>query len=238
MPARSIRGILSPVIYMQNIPVFLSQGGTATLILKEIPHKHTAYVLLRTVLPKGLPVLLEECGRFCRGCGAQQVFVSPGDTGCVLSLPHAYDIYRLHIKKNMLPSPVHDLSLIPISPENDPIYQRIYNICFRDVSHALTYDRAQIQRIYRSGHRGFLALDSAEVPWGMGELHGNELAAVGLLPEFRGHGRGQALTLALLSRCPGPELTLTVVSDNDSALALYDHLGFTVSGTESQWYRL
>lgn len=223
---------------MQNIPVFLSQGGTATLILKEIPHRGRAYILLRSLLPGGLPALLEECGGFCRGCGAKEVLVSPGDTGLQPELPHAYDIYCLHIPKNRLPAPGPGLSLMPISLENDPIYQRIYNTCFREVSHALTYDRAQIQRIYRSGHQGFLALDSSGLPLGMGELHGNELAAVGLLPEHRGRGLGRILTLALLARCPGPELTLTVVSDNTSALELYDRLGFTVCGTESRWYYL
>jgi ribosomal protein S18 acetylase RimI-like enzyme len=71
----------------------------------------------------------------------------------------------------------------------------------------------------------------------MGELHGSELAAVGILPEFRGQGLGRVLTLQLLDKCPGPRVTLTVVSDNDPALALYDDLGFTVQGTESVWHR-
>ena len=125
-----------------------------------------------------------------------------------------------------------------MAPENDPVYQRVYNRCFVGVSHAMTYDRAQIRRIYQMDQRAFLACTSDGTPLGMGELHGSELAAVGLLPEFRGQGLSRDLTLALLRLCPGPELTLTVASDNAPALGLYDGLGFRVRETESRWWRV
>ena len=214
----------------------MSQGGTATLILTEIPHRSIAYVVLRTVIPGKLPELLGECAAFCRSCGAATCLVSPGDTGLPLSLPHAYDVYLLRTQKDSLPRTFQPFPLEPLHPDNDAVYQRIYNQCFSNVSHALTYSRQQIERIYRSGQQAFLALTDEGLPCGMGELHGNELAAVGLLPEYR--GRGKDLTLTLLSHCPGPEITLTVVSDNLPALGMYDKLGFSVSGVESRWYRL
>lgn len=221
---------------MRNIPVFMSQGGTATLILTEIPHRGTAYIVLQTVISGHLSLMLEECAGFCRSCGAERCLVSPGETGMQLPLPHAYDIYRLRASKDALPPPEQSFPLQTLCPDNDAIYQRIYNRCFLSVSHALTYDRAQIDRIYLCGQTGFLALTEEGVPCGMGELHGNELAAVGLLPECR--GRGKDLTLSLLAHCPGPEVTLTVVSDNAPALRLYDKLGFVVTGTESEWYHI
>ena len=69
----------------------------------------------------------------------------------------------------------------------------------------------------------------------MGDLHEHELAAVGLLSELR--GKGKYLTLALLDRCPGPEVSLTVVSDNARALALYKKLGFQTESVVSKWYQ-
>ncbi len=221
--------------FMNNIPVYVSSGGTATLILREIPHKKTAYILLRTVLPGGLPELMEDCMSTCRGFGAAHCLFSCEDSSVSIPLPHAYDILRLRVQKAALPPLEAPISLTPISPENDSIYQRIYNLCFRDVSHALTYERDQLSRIYREGHRAYLAFAPDGAPCGMGELHGNELAAVGLLPEYR--GRGKALTLSLLAHCPGPEITLTVVSDNERALNLYGAMGFTVTGRESTWYK-
>ena len=219
---------------MNNIPVFTGQGGTATLILREIPVSGRAYVLLRTVLPHMEQALTTECASFCRMCGAEQVFAAWED-GSLDFLPHAYNIMLLHVEKSTLPAgkPVR---LIPMTPDNDSIYQRIYNRCFFHVSHALSYDRGQIQRIYREGQQAFLALDAQDKPYGIGELHGNELAAVAVLPKYR--GTGTDLTLALLALCPGTDLTVTVASDNDAALHVYEKLGFRVKGVESRWYQL
>ena len=132
-------GILFLVIFMNNIPVFTGQGGTATLILREIPVSQRAYILLRTVLPGMEENLVAECASFCRMCGAEQIFASWAD-GDLPFLPPAYDIYLLHVSKSALPvgKPVQ---LVPMTPENDAIYQRIYNRCFYHVSHAASYDR-------------------------------------------------------------------------------------------------
>lgn len=220
---------------MNNIPVYLSQGGTATLILREIPHKKTAYIILRSFLPQMLPLMIQDCVDFCKGCGAEQCLLSSEDPDVKISLPKAYEILIMQGNKAQLPPLDTPAILSPVTPENDSIYQRIYNQCFGTVSHALTYEHAQLERIYREGHHAFLALTPEEQPWGMGELHTNELAAVGILPEFR--GQGKRLTLSLLRHCPGPELTLTVVSDNQKAIGLYEALGFRITGTESTWYQ-
>jgi GNAT superfamily N-acetyltransferase len=220
---------------MKNIPVFLGQNGTATLILREIPFSGKAYVLLRTVLPDCLSGLIQECGDFCRQCGAKTIFVSRDDDHTPLPLPHAYDILQLAVEKSTLPTGA-PFPLVPMDETNDSIYLRIYNQCFQNVSHALSYDREQLRRIYHSGQQAFLALSEDGTPCGMGELHDSELAAVGLLPEHRGHGYD--LTLSLLAHCEGPEITLTVASDNEPALGLYEKLGFHVTGMESAWYRL
>ena len=227
-------GILFLVIFMNNIPVFTAQGGTATLILREIPISGKAYVLLRTVLPGQAENLAAECASFCRMCGAEEILASWAD-GDLPFLPPAYDIYLLHVSKSALPvgKPVQ---LVPMTPENDAIYQRIYNRCFSHVSHALSYDRGQIARIYREHQRAFLALDAENRPYGIGELHGNELAAVAVLPKCR--GTGTDLALSLLQLCPGEDLKVTVASDNEAAMHLYEKLGFHMSGVESKWFQV
>ena len=219
---------------MNNIPLFPSQGGTATLILREIPHKKTAYIILQSVVEQKLSTMIRECAAFCRGCGAEICFVSAADHDLAIPLKKSHEIRRMAADKSQLPSCETPFRLVPITPDNDSIYQRIYNLCFTEVSNSLTYDRAQIKRIYDSGHRGFLALTEEDVPCGMGELHGNELAAVALLPQYR--GRGKDLTLSLLALCEGPEITLTVSTDNTAALKVYTALGFVDSGLESAWH--
>jgi len=211
----------------------MSSGGTSSLILREIPHRGIAYVRLLTV--REPDSLIRESVAFCRQCGAGQVYVTQG-TEPLEGLPHTHDILRLQVEKEKLPPLNQPVNLLPMTPENDAIYQRIYNRCFSEVPGAATYDRAEIRRIYDLSQEGFLALDEMETPFGMGELHDSELAAVGILPEFRRQHLGKPLTLSLLLRCPGPILTLTAASVNEPALALYDSLGFRVCGLISRWY--
>ena len=218
---------------MNNIPVYMATGGTASLVLKEIPHRGIAYVLLRTITD--LRDLAEECTEFCRSCGAEQVFLSQGPEP-LEGFPHAYDMLLLHVDRRILPPDPKLVTLVPMTPENDAIYQRTYNRCFSEVSGAATYDRSAIQRIYWEQQQAYLATDSNNTVIGMGEVHGDELAAVGILPEFRGKGWSKALTLALLHRCPGQDLCLTAASDNAPALGLYGSLGFRVREKVSMWY--
>ena len=227
-------GILVLVISMNNIPVFTGQGGTATLILREIPISGKAYILLRTVLPGQAENLVAECASFCKMCGAEEIFASWED-GDLPFLPPAYDIYLLHVLKSALPEG-KPVQLTPMTPENDAIFQRIYNRCFSHVSHALSYDRGQIARIYREHQKAFLALDEKKKPYGIGELHGDELAAIAVLPKYR--GTGTDLAISLLQLCPGEELRVTVASDNDAAMRLYERLGFHLAGVESRWFRV
>lgn len=223
---------------MNNIPVFFSKGGTATLILREIPFTGTAYVLLRTVFPDALSILIEECDGFCRECGAAHVLFSMADGSALEGLSHAYDIYAMRGTRDLFPSVPCPFTFLPMTKENSREYQDLYNRCFSEVSHALSYDYGQLQRILRTGQQAFIVRTPEGISCGMGELHGNELAAVGLLPEYRGKGLSLPLTLGLLSHCPGSEITLTVVSDNNAAIALYESLSFRITAIESRWYRI
>lgn len=221
------------VIHMNNIPLFASQGGTASLVLREIPFTGKAYIILQLIVEEKLPEMIAECCGFCRSCGATECFVSRGD-GDDLPIPVAYETIRMTVHKNLLP-PGEPVTLAPIQEANDSIYIRLYNQCFAHVSGAAAYDRKQIQRIYLLHQKAFLALLPDGTPFGFGELHDNELAAVGVLPEYR--GRGHDLTLALLAHCPGPVCSLTVASDNLRALRMYEKLGFQQEEVVSRWYR-
>lgn len=223
-----------PVIQMNNIPLFSSQGGTAALILREIPFSKKAYILLELVVEENLGPMIAECVSFCRACGAELCYVTRRDSTAPLPLPHSHDIIEMAMDKALLPqgAPVR---LAGLQEDNDSIYIRLYNQCFAHVSGAAAYDRKQIQRIYLLRQKAFLALLPDGTPYGFGELHDNELSAVGVLPEYR--GRGYDLTLALLAHCPGPELTLTVASDNPAALRVYRKIGFREKRTVSSWYQ-
>ena len=55
---------------MKDFPVFTTENGVASLILKEVPYRGEAYIHLRDSQdPKAL---LEECVSFCAACGAEK----------------------------------------------------------------------------------------------------------------------------------------------------------------------
>lgn len=218
---------------MKNIPVFMSGGGTATIILQEVPKSGKAYVILQTIIPECLDTLLNDCKQFCIGAGAKIVYVSDGKKK--LPLPHCYDLLVL-----TAPLPVtrdyRPIRLIPLTEETGMTYISIYNLCFEGVSHALSYDRQQLKRIEAMQQRAYLAVDENGDYIGIGELHEGELAAVAVVPEARGIGTD--LTCTLLSLLEGNEVMLTVVSDNARALHMYEKLDFHVHDIESSWYLL
>ena len=54
--------------------MFDTEFGIASLVLKEIPYKGIAYIILREVWdPEGL---LMECVSFCRMVGAERVYAT------------------------------------------------------------------------------------------------------------------------------------------------------------------
>ena len=61
---------------LKDIPMFDTETGVSSLILKEIPYKQIAYVKVQSVQPGGLEEHLKECISFCRMCGAERVFAA------------------------------------------------------------------------------------------------------------------------------------------------------------------
>ena len=56
---------------MRDIPVFTTEYGVASLVLREIPYRQEAYISIQSSLQP--EELLAECVSFCRACGAEKV---------------------------------------------------------------------------------------------------------------------------------------------------------------------
>ena len=73
---------------MKDIPVFTTEFGVASLILKEIPYRREAYIRIQTTQQP--QELLKECISFCRMCGpgktTQPVIPHSKDIRCILLL--------------------------------------------------------------------------------------------------------------------------------------------------------
>ena len=59
---------------MKDIPVFTTENGVASLVLREVPYKGIAFITLQDSLQP--EKLLKECVDFCRAVGAEQIFAT------------------------------------------------------------------------------------------------------------------------------------------------------------------
>ena len=217
---------------MKDIPVFTGQFGIGSLILREIPYKKCAYVMVRSARDGYLAEFLKECGQFCVMAGAELVLATADEP--LDFLPHVHDMLEMSCRKEILPPPLEPVELEMLHRGNGGEFLRCYNALFRAVPNAATYTETDLQRIL-SQEQACLALVDGQ-PAGIGEWTNTELCAVGVLPEFRGLGR--RMTLTLLERISGPVITLRVSSANGPAMRLYQKLGFDRSRVLSRWYAL
>lgn len=218
---------------MKNIPIFTSAGGTATLILREVPPTGRAYVILQTHLRGYEPVQIQECAAFCRTAGAREVYVSCAD-GAALALPHSHDMLRLQLRRGQLEAPGRSLQLESVQSSDDrALYLKHYNRRFAPIPNAAQADLRSLERAEADGTRHWLlrAADGRLV--GLGAVQDNRLEAVASLQP----GWGRDLSCTLLAETCGPVLELTVCSSNLPAMRLYQSLGFTQCDVLSRWYR-
>ena len=74
---------------MRDFPIFTTEYGVSSLVLKEIPYKKTAYIRIRDVQEEFFQEHLEECVKFCQMAGAESVFAAGHEN------LHAYPLYTM-----------------------------------------------------------------------------------------------------------------------------------------------
>lgn len=217
---------------MKDMPIFMGQWGVGSLVLREIPTKRCAYVMVRSALPGGLRAFLEECRQFCVDAGAEWVLATADEP--IDFLPHVHDMLEMTCRRELLPPPWRPIELEPVTAANGDDFLRLYNRLFRAIPNAQTYTQEDLRRIL-DREQAYFALVGGQRA-GFGELCGDELLSIGVLPEHRGLGHPLALTL--LSKMDAPVVRLRVSSVNQPALRLYRKLGFDRSRVLSRWYAL
>lgn len=227
---------------MKDIPLFEAEGGLASLVLSQIPQKKAAWVVVHTAAPEKLSDLLAQCRSACRVCGAERIFVrfDLAKDRDRAGLPHVYDLLRLDGDRAALGPPAGTLVLRPISSGEGPDLVRAYNDIFRDSIHARLYRPTEAPLLLDQS-RAFGAVMPAggeASPVGLGLVAEQELLALGLLSAHRGRGLGRELVRLLAAQADAGTVFVRTTSENKAALGLYRSLGFTLTGTEEQWYQL
>ena len=211
---------------MKDIPMFDTEYGVASLILKEIPYKQTAYVkILSSLEPEQL---LQECIQFCRMCGAEVIHAS--GHGYLENYPLTTAIWGMQCSRETLGET--DACLFPVTEQTISQWLEIYNTRMKDVANSAYMDSRDGKKLLETGDGYFVHREGKLL--GIGKAAGDTIDAV-IATE---PGMGQTVVQALAGGLQSETVTLTVASTNERALRLYVRLGFVKTGELSRWYRI
>ncbi len=213
---------------MRDFPIFTTETGVSSLILREIPYRKTAYIHVRDTQPGGLEAHLRECAAFCRMAGAEQVFAAGPEE------LRAYPLHTAVLEMQGIawadPAKCADRTLVTAG--NVGAWRRIYTERMTGVDHAAALEERQEGRIVSSGGAWFI--HRQEQLLGIGYLADDRLLALAATQP----GAGETVMHTLMALKEGQTLTLEVASTNDRALRLYQRLGFAVTAELTRWYRV
>ena len=206
--------------------MFDTEFGIASLVLKEIPYKGIAYIILREVWdPEGL---LMECVSFCRMCGAEIICASGHES------LEQYPLYTtvLEMRGEATVDPAQLKSLFPVTEATVKQWRDVYNEKMRPVDNAATLTAFDEKRIVQSGGAYFVH-DNGQL-LGIGWMDDVELLAIAAAKP----GRGREVLNTLMSLVEGAQMRLEVASTNEKAIRLYEKMGFIKVREISRWHRI
>lgn len=209
---------------MKDIPIFNTEYGVASLVLKEIPYQETAYIIIRDSLEP--EKLLEECVGFCRACGAEKIYAT-GHT-ILENRPLLTAIWEM--RRDTAGIPDTDAAIWPVQEQTLGQWRQIYNQKVVSVPNGAWMTEADGKQMLQKGdgyfvHRGDELL-------GIGRASGEMIDWVASVKP----GAGRDVVCALSHALTGDVAVLTVASGNNKAVRLYESLGFIRSKEISRWY--
>ena len=211
---------------MKDFPVFDTEFGIASLVLKEIPYKGIAYIILRQAWEP--EALLKECVAFCRMCGAETICAA--GHGCLEQYPVYTVVYEM--RGEALVESGDLKSLFPVTEATVSRWRTIYNEKMRPIDNAATMTAFDEKRILESCGAYFIH-ENGEL-LGIGWMEDTKLLAVAAVKP----GAGSAVMNTLMSLVEGAQMELEVASTNEKAIHLYEKLGFLRTREISRWYQI
>ena len=211
---------------MKDIPMFTTEYGVASLILKEIPYKAIAYVkLLSSLEPEKL---LHECIQFCRMCGAE-IIDATGDP-ILEKYPLTTAIYSMQCPRDALSNT--DACLFPVAERTLTQWLEIYNERMASVPNSAYMDSHDGKQLLKTGDGYFVHMQGQLL--GIGKASGDTVdAVISLVP-----GQGEIVLRTLVTALNCDMVHLLVADANTRAIRLYERLGFVKTAEVSHWYRV
>lgn len=211
---------------MRDFPMFTTEYGVVSLLLKEIPYKQTAYIRIREVQEDFFREDLAECVAFCRMCGAEAVYAAGheklGEYPIYTAVVQMRGIARVEREKVKC--------LFPVTEKTVSRWRSIYNERMAEVDNTATLESRDEEKILTSGGAYFIHDDGKLL--GIGWLEEEKLLAVAAVEK----GAGEAVMHTLMSIREGLSVTLEVASTNVRAMGLYEKMGFVKAAELDRWY--
>lgn len=211
---------------MKDFPVFTTETGVSSLVLKEVPYRREAYIHVQDVSPEGLPDHLRECVSFCRMVGAERIFAA----GHEELIQYPVHMRLLEMRITAWVDPMHLRNLFPVTEQTVSRWRQIYNEAMRSVDNAGTLEAREEEKILSSGGAYFIH-DNGKL-LGIGWLEDTRLLAVASVVR----GAGKDLMHTLMSLVEGADMTVEVASTNERAIGLYEKLGFLRTRELACWH--
>ena len=213
---------------MRDFPIFTTEYGVSSLILKEIPYKKEAYIRIRDVQQAFFAEHLEECISFCRICGAERIFAEGSQL--LEQYPLFTAVYRM--QGTVCAEEEKIASLFPVTEETVGRWRTVYNECMSGVDNAGTLESRDEKQILESG--GAYFVHDAGNLLGIFWLEDDKLLAIAAVQR----GAGERIMHTVMSLCSAEQLHLEVASTNRKAIGLYERMGLMITGELSRWYRV
>ncbi len=211
---------------MKDFPMFTTEYGVASLVLREVPYRKEAYIILQsTQQPEEL---LLECVSFCRMVGAEKIYARGHEIA--KQYPLHCVIYEMRGQAEFDEENVENLW--PVTEQTVGRWRSLMNERMQGVDNAGTLEKRGEQEILDLGGAYFVHRSGELL--GAGWIVGDELM---LLASFQ-KGAGERVLHTLLSTVPGEQLRLQVVSTNERAIRLYERFGFIKTAELRRWYRV
>ena len=213
---------------MRDFPIFTTEYGVSSLVLKEIPYRNEAYIRIRDVQEAFFDDHLAECVSFCRMCGAERIYAE--GNGKLERYPLYTAVYRMTGTARSDDEKI--ASLFPVTEETVGKWRQIYNEAMRTVDNAGTLESREEKQILESG--GAYFVHKAGELRGIFWLEDNKLLAVAAVKK----GAGETVMHTMMSLLEGETMEVEVASTNHRAIRLYEKLGFVKTAEISRWYRV
>ena len=211
---------------MKDFPVFKTETGVSSLILKEVPYRAAAYIHIQDVQPDGFDAHLKECVSFCRMVGAERIFA----TGSELLREYPVHSSLLEMRGTAWVDPEKLCSLFPVTEQTVARWREIHNKAMQGVDNAKTLESRDEKEIVSSGGAYFIHNNGELL--GIGWMDDTKLLVVASVVA----GAGERIMHTLMSLVEEADMTIEVASTNTRAIRLYEKLGFMKKKELLCWY--